>query len=38
MPTGRRIYEEVWAQAQSALKKNSKYFDLGKSKHLFWWT
>jgi hypothetical protein len=31
MPTGRRIYEEVWAMAQVLLKKPSKFQDK------LWW-
>lgn len=32
-PTGRRIYEEVWAIASNILKKNSIYHD----KRNRWW-
>jgi len=33
IPTGRRLYEEVWAVACNILKKSSIYHD---SKNLWW--
>ena len=36
MPTGRRIYEEVWAMAQIMLKRDSKFL-VSREKTNFWW-
>lgn len=38
-PTGRRIYEEVWAMAQVLLQKKSNYLSSEQQlKHVLWWT
>ena len=36
MPTGKRIYEEVWSHAQILLQKTSKFLKLGKKDNLWW--
>ena len=34
MPSGRRIYEEIWSMAQTILNKQSKF--LKSTEHLWW--
>ena len=37
VPTGRRIYEEVWSLAQVILKKNSAYLPPQAGRQHLWW-